>query len=238
MIADQSGELALEMAPASGTSGATQPLYASKSDAYFAGARADLVGLLPNNPTAAILEIGCGDGRTGELALAVGKCATYCGVELLDRAARHASERLTEVVVGDVQSVNLPWAPKTFDAVIMSEVLEHLVDPWAALRRLRPLLKSGAIVLASSPNSAHYKVILMLLRGEWKTEDSGPMDRTHLRWFTPRSYRRMFESCGFAVDRVSSVGPLGWKAKALTRLTFGAAFHLLTRQVNLRGHAA
>jgi 2-polyprenyl-3-methyl-5-hydroxy-6-metoxy-1,4-benzoquinol methylase len=102
------------------------------------------------------------------MALASGKCQAYCGVELFDRAAAIASQTLTQVVVGDVEKVELPWKPTSFDALIMSEVLEHLVDPWAALRRLRPLLKPGAMVFASSPNASHYEVILMLLRGDWR----------------------------------------------------------------------
>jgi hypothetical protein len=92
------------------------------------------------------------------------------------------------------------------------------------------------MVLASSPNAAHYEIIFMLLRGEWRSEDFGPMDRTHLRWFTPHSYRCMFESCGFKVDEVTGVARSGWKAKALIGLSLGAAFHLVTRQIMLRAH--
>jgi 2-polyprenyl-3-methyl-5-hydroxy-6-metoxy-1,4-benzoquinol methylase len=217
--------------------GGIERLYASKKVHYFAGSRPDMVALLPTNPAAAVLEVGCAQGRTGALALESGKCASYCAVELNDDAASIASRRLTEVVVGDIEKVGLPWKPASFDALLISEVLEHLVDPWAALRRLRPLMKPGALVLASSPNAAHYAMILMLLRGQWLTTDVGPMDRTHLRWFTPRSYRRMFESCGFVVDDVTSVAPHGWKARALLRVSCGKWFHLLTRQIMLRGYA-
>jgi SAM-dependent methyltransferase len=211
--------------------------YQAKPDEYFAGSRADMLAFLPPNRTAAVLEIGCGKGGTGALALAGGKCGRYCGVELFEGAATDASRRLTQVVVGDVEKADLPWSVGSFDALIMSEVLEHLVDPPATLRRLRPLLKPGGIVMASSPNAAHYEVILMLLRGEWRSEDAGPMDRTHLRWFTPRSYQRMFESCGFKVDEISSVARPGWKARALMRMSRGTAFHLIARQIMLRGHA-
>jgi 2-polyprenyl-3-methyl-5-hydroxy-6-metoxy-1,4-benzoquinol methylase len=223
--------------PPSGAVASGADAYAAKQSHYFAGARPDMVALLPSSPLASILEIGCGQGGTGALALSEQKCVRYCGIELFEGAAADASRRLTEVVVGDVEKVDLPWEEGSFDALIMSEVLEHLVDPPATLRRLRPLLKPGGIVMASSPNAAHYEVILMLLRGEWRSEDAGPMDRTHLRWFTPRSYQRMFESCGFKVDEISSVARPGWKARALMRMSRGTAFHLIARQIMLRGHA-
>jgi 2-polyprenyl-3-methyl-5-hydroxy-6-metoxy-1,4-benzoquinol methylase len=210
--------------------------YRAKGGAYFSGARPDILADLPGNRDAAILEIGCGHGATGALALAEGRCGTYCGVELFDDAAGIAAGHLTEVVTGDVEKIALPWPAQTFDVLILSEVLEHLVDPWAALARLRPLLKPGAKVFASSPNAAHYAIILMLVAGEWRLENAGPMDRTHLRWFTPRSYRRLFEGAGFIVDRVEALSPPGWKAKIFLGLTLGRSSHLVARQIMLRGH--
>ena len=48
--------------------------YRAKPPGYFEGARKDYVSELPVNPQASILEIGCGDGGTGYLALKEGKC--------------------------------------------------------------------------------------------------------------------------------------------------------------------
>ena len=106
-------------------------------------ARDDYVAALPDDPEASILEIGCSNGATGALALARGKCRRYCGVELFPEPAAAARERLTEVVEGDVEQLELPWPAQSFDALILSEVLEHLRDPWAVLERLRPLLRPG-----------------------------------------------------------------------------------------------
>jgi 2-polyprenyl-3-methyl-5-hydroxy-6-metoxy-1,4-benzoquinol methylase len=212
-------------------------LYAMKEARYFAGARRDLLDLLPSSTAASVLEVGCGQGGTGALAIAAGKCGTYCAVELSSEAGKIAAQRLSDVVIGDVERVQLPWQPASFDVLIMSEVLEHLIDPWSTLRRLRPLLRNGATVLASSPNVSHYRIISMLLRGEWRHEDSGPMDQTHLRWFTPRSYKRAFESSGFAVDAITPVAIHGWKARVVICLSLGCAFHLVTRQLMLQGHA-
>jgi 2-polyprenyl-3-methyl-5-hydroxy-6-metoxy-1,4-benzoquinol methylase len=210
--------------------------YAFKPQGYFAGARADYVAALPVNPNARILEIGCGEGRTGELALTQQKCGTFCGVELTDTAAERARQVISEVVVGSVEQIGLPWPRDFFDVLILSEVLEHLVDPWIVLKRLRTLLKPGATIFASSPNVSNYQVVRMLIQGEWTLTDMGIMDKTHLRWFTPRSYRELFEGCGYVVDYVGSVEMPSRKAKIASWLTFGLLRHLFISQVDLRAH--
>jgi 2-polyprenyl-3-methyl-5-hydroxy-6-metoxy-1,4-benzoquinol methylase len=209
--------------------------YLSKTPQYFDGARADMVEKLPTNPKARILEIGCGFGGTGELALKLGKCGEYYGVELSEDASRTAREKLTDVIAGNVEAIDLPWPEQHFDALIMSEVLEHLIEPWDVLGRLFPLLRDGAIVLASSPNIAHYSMVMGLLRGDWDLTDTGVMDRTHLRWFTPRTYAEMFEMAGFVVDEVAPVVPFRPKAKLLNSLTAGRYRHLFMRQIFVTG---
>jgi len=208
--------------------------YSKKVPQYFDGIRRDYIAALPHNPTAKILEIGCGDGGTGALALSERKCGYYAAVEIFPEAAAKASRQINEVVVGNVEQVQLPWEPDTFDALIMSEVLEHLVDPWATLRKIHPLLKRRALVFASSPNVSHRRVVSMLIRGEWNLDNAGIMDRTHLRWFTPKTYRELFQSSGYHVDSVKEATPLTKKAQVIVFFTFGRFRHLFMTQVDLR----
>ena len=209
--------------------------YASKHAEYFSGARADFVAELPDNPEARILEIGCAAGNTGALALAGRKCGWYSAVELDEKSAVLAKEKLHEVVVGNVESMDLPWPERSFDVLIMSEVLEHFLDPWLVLRKLRPLLKPGALFLGSSPNVSHYKLIGMLIQGEWRLEDSGAMDRTHLRWFTPKTYAELVESAGFVIDYVRPIKPFSLWDKIRILMTGGRS-HLFMKQIKIRAH--
>ena len=117
-----------------GTAGDFSGFYAEKPDAYFSGARADFVRRLPRDPSAAILEIGCGTGATGALALKDGRCGRYVGVELFEGAAAEARKVLTEVVTGNVETAAFDWQPASFDALILSEVLEHLIEPGRVLK--------------------------------------------------------------------------------------------------------
>jgi 2-polyprenyl-3-methyl-5-hydroxy-6-metoxy-1,4-benzoquinol methylase len=208
--------------------------YAAKDESYYTGARSDYIAALATGPNAAILEIGCGDGATGALALREGKCGSYVGIEMFEPMARRAREALTQVHIGNVETMELPYPPGHFDALIMSEVLEHLVDPEAVVKRLVALLKPGAAVFASSPNIANWRIVRNLLLGRFDPTESGIMDRTHLRWFTPRSFRRMFEKAGIEVIHLEALGAP--RSPGLLRRLLGRRFgHLLWGQINLHG---
>jgi 2-polyprenyl-3-methyl-5-hydroxy-6-metoxy-1,4-benzoquinol methylase len=115
--------------------------------------------------------------------------------------------------------------------LIAGEVLEHLVDPWVALKRLRRFLRPDGLAMASSPNVAHHSTIRMLLKGEWTLANSGRMDRAHLRWFTPKSYAEMFRACAFEVVSTEPLSELGPRAKLANRLTAGRLEHLFIGQI-------
>lgn len=208
--------------------------YQTKGSDYFTTARRDLVGDLPKTP-ARILELGCGNGATGRLALELGKAQEYVGIEMFEPMAREAQRHLTRVHIGDVSAISIPEEPASFDVLICSEVIEHLVDPASVLERLLAFVKSGGMVLASSPNVAHYSIIRDLMRARFEYQDAGAMDRTHLRWFTPDSYRRLFEDAGVEVIRLERhAHPRTWRVK-LGELLPKPLKYLLWYQINLTG---
>lgn len=208
--------------------------YEAKPSRYFGGCRADYVDALPANPEAAILEIGSAHGNTGALALTEGKCGRFVGIELSPTAAEESRAKLSEVHVGNIEHMDLPFAAQSFDALIISEVLEHLVDPWAVLDRVAPLIKPGGLVFASSPNISHYSIIKELVMGRWELTDVGAMDRTHLRWFTPTLYAQMFDGAGFEVEEVRPVVPHAPRVQMINRLTRNRFRHLFMRQISIR----
>lgn len=210
--------------------------YQDKPPSYFGNARNDIVALLPTGPNAAILELGCGSGGTGRAVIAAGKAGRYVGIELNSNAARTAAEALSEVLVGDVHDIDLARYVEQFDALIISEVLEHLIDPWAVAERLALCLKPGGKVFASSPNIAHWQVVRDLFLGRFQYEEVGIMDRTHVRWFTPDSYREMFEAAGVEVESVGPLVPMRPKARLIDKVTGGRLSHLFTAQIMLVGH--
>jgi 2-polyprenyl-3-methyl-5-hydroxy-6-metoxy-1,4-benzoquinol methylase len=209
--------------------------YAAKPDGYYGNPRSDYISELPDNPKCAILEIGCGNGATGALALAEGKCGSYVGIEMFEPMADRARENLTDVLLGNVETMAIPLPPQSFDVLIMSEVLEHLVDPAATLARIAPLMRPDARVFASSPCIAHWSNIVNLVRGRFDYTESGMMDRTHLRWFTPESFARLFRVAGFNVDSIKPLNTLSAKARFVRRI-LGRRFDAIWfYQIDVRG---
>jgi 2-polyprenyl-3-methyl-5-hydroxy-6-metoxy-1,4-benzoquinol methylase len=149
-----------------------------------------------------VLDIGC---ATGYLARAlVEQGCTVSGVEYDADAAEQARPTLDRLVVGDLEQLDLveSFGREQFDALVFGDVLEHLRDPLAVLRKARPLLAHGGCVVISVPNIAHGAARLALLKGRWEYRQLGLLDTTHLRFFTLASVRDLLREAGLAAVEV------------------------------------
>lgn len=155
------------------------------------------------NAESRVLEVGPGDGVVSRW-LKQAKSCRVVGVELVPEAAQAASASgvFERMLVGSIEDDTIVAQARTlgpFDTIIFADVLEHLVDPWRTLHRMRDLLAPSGHVLLSVPNIAHWTARLNLLLGRFDYTDGYLMDRTHLRWFTWRSARQMAQASGYAV---------------------------------------
>ncbi|HTN24532.1 MAG TPA: class I SAM-dependent methyltransferase [Solirubrobacteraceae bacterium] len=165
---------------------------------YYEDARPDVQALV--NPRGLrCLDVGCGGGALAAALKAAG-AAFVAGVEYDAAAAARARERLDIVVEGSVLDVQLPFAESAFDLIVFADVLEHLADPDAALRRCLPLLAPGGQVVVSVPNMRFWLILWRLAADRWEYADHGVRDRTHLRIFTRRSLLRMLDDHGLRVE--------------------------------------
>jgi hypothetical protein len=85
---------------------------------------------------------------------------------------------------------------------LFADVLEHLRDPAAVLLRCIPALKESGKIIISVPNVANIIVRLSLVFGKFDYTDRGILDRTHLRFFTLRSLKKMMSEVSCGVLRV------------------------------------
>lgn len=170
-------------------------------EAYYDHPRGELLDLFPRPPTR-LLDVGCGSGATGALAKARWPGLEALGVEIVPAAAERAATRLDRVIAGSAETLDFSFAGLTnLDGVILADVLEHLVDPWSFLERLRAALAPAAMVVASIPNIANLWLLEELAAGRFEYGSDGLLDRTHLRWFTRRSIAALFERAGFTIER-------------------------------------
>ena len=165
-------------------------------------ARPDLVALVPEGARA-VLDVGCARGETAETLRARG-VAYLAGIEPDEEDARAARRVFDHVVAASLESVREAWGGR-FDAILFGDVLEHLVDPAAALERVRPWLSPGGVVVASVPNVGHWAVVSDLVEGRFDYVPYSLLSGTHVRFFTRQTLRDLFASCGYRVERVQTL---------------------------------
>ncbi|MDZ7379869.1 MAG: class I SAM-dependent methyltransferase [candidate division KSB1 bacterium] len=144
-----------------------------------------------------VLEIGCGIGLLIYAFRRFG--CDVKGVELSEVNARFARERLgLDVFVGSVETAALE--PGEFDLVILDNVLEHLPDPKATMRKVSELLTIGGRVYVDTPN---FDALERAVAGRrWAMYEPD-----HIHLFTHHSLRRLLEESRLRTISVVSVEP-------------------------------
>jgi 2-polyprenyl-3-methyl-5-hydroxy-6-metoxy-1,4-benzoquinol methylase len=185
------------------TTSTLPPGYDTKSDYYFERPRTEILPFLPAH-CRRLLDVGCGVGEFGALVKQTREIEVW-GIEPVKSAAEKASTKLNHVINGVFDSeIGLPAG--SFDCVVFNDVLEHMVEPEQALRYARALLAPAGAVVASIPNIRYFAVLSQLVfRAQWEYQDSGVLDKTHLRFFTKSSIVKMFESEGYSVASICGI---------------------------------
>ena len=159
---------------------------------------------IPHGST--VLDVGCAVGMLGQYLTEHQGCSVD-GIEGNAEAAEIARPFYRRVAVTDLESAVLRdvWEGVRYDRIVCADVLEHLRDPGQVLCQLSDLLAPSGKLLISIPNIAHVGVFLELLSGDFRYREEGLLDRTHLRFFTRRSFLYFLAENGFAgqiVDRI------------------------------------
>lgn len=165
-----------------------------------------------------VLEVGCATGYVGEYLVQQQHCRVS-GIEYMLGPAEKARQRgcYDEVLVGDIMdpATVVGLERGGFDFVLFGDVLEHLISPEQALRNVAPLLVCGGHVLICVPSIIHWSLRLKILRGRFEYTETGPLDRTHVHFFTPRTVRALVRREGFRIVKESGVV---WLPSAVNRL--------------------
>jgi SAM-dependent methyltransferase len=161
---------------------------------YFEDVNWGLLRLWNGRTGLRVLDAGCGFATTSARIQKLGNEVT--GIEESAVACEVASKRLAHVVQADLQHADLGDA--RFDVIIFADVLEHVPWPVGVLRNYLRWLAPNGTVIISLPNVGLWSVRLAHLFGRWQYEETGILDRTHLRFFTRKSARWLLDQCALS----------------------------------------
>jgi len=195
--------LPLTAAPAAPAAPATPAAPASpmKQTPAHSTVNNELLAMVPATARR-IVEVGCMHGALAQAVRQRQPGVHFVGIDIDPDYARVAAAHCNETLAGDIETIDERRFDSLFpsDCWIFGDCLEHLRDPWTVLRRIRGRMDADGCVLVCIPNAQHWSLQLRLAAGQFRYEDSGLLDRTHLRWFTRITLLEMFQQTGWRVE--------------------------------------
>lgn len=212
-------------------------MYNSKQLEYFSNVRLDLLELIPKDyRNGNLLEIGAGSGATLMFAKQNHYASKVTGIDI--QSINHSYQSHSEIdqfVIGNIEQDDLFFTQQPYDVIICGDVLEHLVNPWQTIRKLKSYLSKDGIIIASVPNFREIGTLTKIcLTGDFSYQDSGVLDRTHLRFFCKKNIKELFVHNNFQILSIQdSLKYNKGKRLLLNNLTLGIFEEFLTVQYHI-----
>lgn len=171
---------------------------------YYNNARHSVADQFPEK-IKNILDIGCGQGAFLNL-IKVKTGAETWGVEMVKEIGEKAKDKVDKILIGQIEDLIDSIPDDYFDYITFNDVLEHLIEPTKVLEMVKPKLSKNGKIVASIPNVRFYSNLYALIfKKDWKYTNSGILDSTHMRFFTKKSMKRMFEDAGYKLTKQEGI---------------------------------
>lgn len=160
----------------------------------------DLLDIIPWG-SKKLIEVGCSSGALAREFKKLSPNCHYLGIEIDPAYAELALRYCDQSQVLDIETAGDAFWKENADrdCWIFGDTLEHLKDPWRVLRQVRSIMPKNACIAACIPNAQHWSLQAKLSIGDFRYEDTGLLDRTHLRFFSRQTILEMFNDAGFTV---------------------------------------
>ncbi|MBV5272916.1 MAG: class I SAM-dependent methyltransferase [Lamprocystis purpurea] len=204
----------------------------AQQDHYYNNVRRDLIALISGRGLV-VLEIGSAEGATLAALKQLGIAQHATGVDIRSLPGQGQHHRhIDELIIGDIEQVAPTLPEYRYDLIICGDILEHLIDPWSTLGHLSRCLKPDGSIIASIPNICYIGALKkIVINRDFRYEDQGIFDRTHLRFFCKRNIITLFKQAGFKIVAINSTVDGRNRSKWLfNTLTFGLFYEYLVKQ--------
>jgi len=214
--------------------------YENKDSSYYSNIRLDLVNLIDKNKTSLkVLEIGAAYGETLYFLKEKGIAIEAIGIELYeDKNNKKRYKNIDRFIFGNINEIDLPEFEGYFDLILLPDVLEHIFDPKVTLKKVHKYLKNEGEIIVSMPNIRHYSAFVYIFaKGDFKYEDSGIFDYTHVKFYCKKNMKELLETTNFKILKTES-SIKNFKGKSLTKvinnITFGVFEEFFSTQYFFR----
>lgn len=157
------------------------------------------------------LDVGCWSGNLGRSLIREKRCIVDgidVNINMLSQAKK-AGYNQTFLINLNQDTIDLSVIQQKYDVIIFADILEHLISPEGVLKLFKSKLKKNGYILISLPNVAFFLNRLQLFFGNWDYREFGTLDKTHLRFYTIKSLKKMVESAGYKPTRIKPYNQFG-----------------------------
>jgi len=165
-----------------------------------------------------VLDLGCGNGALAHWLQNYGFDVTGCdadpeGIQIATRGG--AGAKFEQVSIYDDPPVCL--IERGFDAVVSTEVVEHLFSPRALPQFASSVLKAGGYLIVTTPYHGYLKNLMIALTGKWDSHHTPLWDGGHIKFWSRRSLSSLLNQNGFEIIKFRGAGRISgfWKSMIL-----------------------
>lgn len=174
-----------------------------------------IIALLKQRSGNKILDLGCGNGSLTTLLFKEGFAVTGCdydhaGIEIAKKAFPEVPFFQT-----DVYSDPAPELCGSFDAVLATEVVEHLYHPDKLFSYASKVLRPGGMVVFTCPYHGYLKNLIIALLGKWDFQHTSLLNGGHIKFWSKKTIAALFCRNGFTMTHFVGSGrriPFLWKS--------------------------
>lgn len=169
--------------------------YQIKEEDYFSGVRLELVKLMPQN-IQKVLEIGAGGCNTLFYIKENNLASEVHGVDIFSLPGSFQTHpQIDKFFLKNIESEDFDLQQNYYDCIICGDVLEHLVDPWMAVKKIERWLKPGGTFIVSIPNFREIATLKnIIIDKDFRYQNEGVLDRTHLRFFCKKNIMSLLKT--------------------------------------------
>ncbi|MDP1728725.1 MAG: class I SAM-dependent methyltransferase [archaeon] len=169
-----------------------------------------------------VLDIGCASGYLASFLKEKG--CVVDGVDTDEELIKIAKKYCNAYIL-DISKDNVVGK---YDIIILGDILEHLENPDKVLLSLKENLNDDGYIIISIPNIANIYPRLKILFGNFDYEEIGIFDKTHLRFFTRKSFKELIKNTGYKIEKLEYTPiPIYLKFPNIPKLFLNPIYYLL-----------